>query len=235
MRPRLALIITMLAMAATPALAASPTTPVKLTIPGTGISCVLTTASAQCQGSSSAATFSATVTPSGQVTSCNQPQGASPGCVLWPGARYKNVFLAQPEPTVGPFACVPIGLWMKATGAVCTVTSSGKGFRITAGRVVPVNVNGPGPYPPCTRAALTASLTRGLHLRTLAPSFLTRGWVCAGNYARGDYIDVHGRIRDDIVVLFRAKGRGWQLISRGGATCVNGKLPAPVYIACTVD
>jgi hypothetical protein len=227
-----------LAVAATPALAAapmSPTSPVKFTIPGTGISCVVTTVSAQCQGSSSAVTFSATLTPSGQVTTCRQPQGASPGCVLWPGAKYKNVLLAQPEPTVGPFACVPIGLWTQATGAVCTVASSGKGFRITAGKVVSVNVNGSGSHPPCTRAALTAALTRGLHKRTLAPSYFTRGWVCAGNYARGDYVDVHGRIGDDIVVIFRGKGRQWQLISRGGATCVNGKLPAPIYIACTVD
>jgi hypothetical protein len=126
-------------------------------------------------------------------------------------------------------------MWMQATGAVCTVAATGKGFRITAAKVVPVNVNGPGPYPPCTRPALTAALLRGLNKRTLAPSHFSRGWVCAGDYARGDYIDVHGGIGDDIVVLFRAKGRQWQLISRGGATCVNGKLPAPVYIACTVD
>lgn len=235
MKLRVALLTISLAVAATPAIAAAPTSPVKLTIPRTGISCVLTTASAQCQGSTSAVTFSATVTPSGQVTTCNQPQGASPGCVLWPGARYKNVFVGQPEPTVGPFACVPIGMWMQATGAVCTVTATGKGFRITAGKVVSVNVNGPGPYPPCTRSALTAALTRGLHKRTLAPSYFTKGWVCAGNYARGDYIDVHGRIGDDIVVLFQARGGTWQLISRGGSTCLNGKLPAPVYIACTVD
>ena len=235
MRLKLALFTMTLAVAATPAGAAAPTAPVKLTIPGTGISCVMTSASVSCQGATSVVTMSATLTPGGQVTTCRQPQGASPGCVLWPGARYKNIFLAQPEPTVGPFACVPIGMWMKATGAVCTVTATGKGFRITAGKVVSVSVNGRGPYPPCTRAALTAALTRGLHKRTLAPSYFTRGWVCAGNYARGDYVDVHGRIGDDIVVLFRAKGRRWQLISRGGATCLNGTLPAPIYIACTVD
>jgi len=238
MKPRLALLTIILAVAATPAVAAAPTStstsPVKFTIPGTGISCVLTTASAQCQGSTSAVTLSATVTPTGQVTTCRQPQGASPGCVLWPGARYKNLFFAQPEPIVGPFACVPIGSWMKATGAVCTVAASGKGFRITAGKVGAVNQFGSGPYPPCTRAALTAALLRGLHKRTLAPSRFTRGWVCAGNYARGDWIDVHGAIGDDIVVVFRAKGRQWQLVSRG-KICVDGELPAPVYIACTVD
>src|SRR6516165_2001550 len=114
MKPRLAFLTIILALAATPAIAAAPTAPVKFTIPRTGISCVLTTASAQCQGSTSAATFSATVTPGGQVSTCNQPQGASPGCVLWPGARYKNVFLGQPEPTVGPFACDPIGMWTQA-------------------------------------------------------------------------------------------------------------------------
>ena len=233
-RLRLALTTTILALAATPAVAAGPTSPVKLTIPGTGISCVLTTASAQCQGSTSAVTFSATVTPGGQVTTCRRPQGAAPGCVLWPGARYKNVFFAQPEPTVGPFACIPIGLWMKATGAVCTVANRGIGFRITAGKVVAVSQFGSAPHPPCTRAALTAALLRGLHKRSLAPSYFTRGWLCAGNYARGNWVDVHGGVGDDIVVVFRAKGRQWQLVRRG-KICVDGELPAPVYIACTVD
>jgi hypothetical protein len=101
--------------------------------------------------------------------------------------------------------------------------------------VVQVIQPGSSPHPPCTRAALTAALLRGLHKRSLAPSHFARGWVCAGNYARGDYIDVHGRIGDDIVVLFKAKGSQWQLVSRGGKICVDGELPAPIYIACTVD
>jgi hypothetical protein len=234
MRTRLALITIILALVATPAIAAAPTSPVKLTIPGTGISCVLTTASAQCQGATSATTFAATLTPAGQVT-CRQPQGASPGCVLWPGARYQNLFLAQPEPTVGPFACIPIGMFTRATGAVCTVAKTGQGFRITAGGVVQVNQAGSSPHPPCTRAALTAALLRGLHKRSLAPSHFDPGWVCAGNYARADWTDVHGGTGDDIVVLYRAKGRQWQLVSRGGKICVDGELPAPIYIACTVD
>jgi hypothetical protein len=221
-------------VATTPAIAATPTAPIKLTIPGTGVSCVMTTSSVSCQGATSAVTFSATVTAGGQVTTCRQPQGAAAGCTLWPGARYKDVFIAQPEPAVGPFACIPIGLWSQATGAVCTVAASGKGFRITAGQVRPVDQVSAGPHPPCTRAALTAGLERGLHRRSLAPSHLTRGWQCVGNYARADYIDVHGGTGDDIVVVFRGKGRQWQVVGRG-RICLDGELPAQIYIACTVD
>lgn len=234
MRHRLALITIALAATATPAVAAAPTAPIRLTIPGTGVSCVLTAVSASCQGATSAATFSAMVTPGGQVTTCRRAQGAAAGCTLWPGARYKNVFLGQPEPAVGPFACIPIGLWTHATGAVCTVADTGRGFRITAGQVRAVNQVSAGPHPPCTRAALTAALERGLHRRSLAPSHLTGGWRCVGNYARADYIAVHGHTGDDIVVVFRGKGRQWQPVGRG-RICLDGELPAPVYIACTVD
>ena len=234
MRHRLALLTITLAAAATPAVAATPTTPIKLTIPRTGVSCVLSTASASCQGSTSAATFAATVTPNGQVTTCRRAQGATPSCTLWPGARYKNMFLGQPEPAVGPFACIPIGLWTQATGAVCTVANTGQGFRITAGQVRAVNQVSPGAHPPCTHAALTAAITRGLHLRSLAPSHLNRGWRCVGNYASADYTMVHGGTGYDIAVVFRGKGRQWQLVSRG-RICLDGELPAPIYIVCTVD
>ena len=234
MKHRLALITVLLVATAVPAVASSATSTVKFTIPKTGVSCVMTTASVSCQGATSAATMSGTVTPAGEISICHQPQGASPGCVLFPGAHYKDAFIGQPEPTVGPFACIPIGLFTQPTGAVCTVVASGKGFRITAGRVSRVQQISRGPHPPCTRAALTAGLTRGLHRRSLAPSYLTRGWQCVGNYARADYIVVSGQAKNDTVVVFRGKGRRWQLVGRD-KICVDGELPAQIYIACTVD
>lgn len=234
MRRKLALITVLLVTTAVPAVATSAASTVKLTIPRTGVSCVMTSASVSCQGATSATTMSGTVTPAGQVTICRRPQGASPGCVLFPGASYKDAFLAQPELTVGPFACIPVGLFTQPTGAVCTVVASGKGFRITAGRVSKVQQISPGAHPPCTRAALTNALTRGLHRRSLAPSYLTRGWQCVGNYARADYIVVSGQAKNDTVVVFRGHGRRWQLVGRG-RICEDGELPAQIYIACTVD
>ena len=237
MRHRLTILTLTLATAAAavPALAAAPASTVKLTIPHTGISCVMITTSVSCQGTSSAFTMSGTVTPTSQVTTCRKPQGASPSCVLFPGAAYRDAFIGQPELTVGPFACIPIGLFTQPTGAVCTVVATGKGFRITAGKVGQVSQISPGAHPPCTRAALTAALTRGLHRRRLAPSYLTRGWRCVGNYARADYVVVAGPAKNDTVVVFRGKGRQWQLVSRGGKICTDGELPAQIYIACTVD
>jgi hypothetical protein len=234
MRHKLALLTLMLAACAAPTSAAAPTSTVKLTIPHTGVSCVMTTASVSCQGATSAVTMSAVVTPAGTVRTCRRPQGASPSCVLFPGARYHDAFIGQPEPTVGPFACIPIGLFTQPTGAVCTVVSSGKGFRITASKISPVAQISRGPHPPCTRAAITAGLTRGLHRRSLAPSYLTRGWQCVGNYARATYVVVSGQARNDTVVVFRGKGRRWQLVPRG-KICEDGELPARIYIACTVD
>lgn len=235
MRLRLALITLTFAAAATPAGAASPTTPVKLTIPGTGVSCVMTTAATSCQGATSAVTMSARLTPDGQVATCRAPQGASPDCVLFPGASYKNVFMQLPEPVVGPFACIPIGLWLKAKGAVCTVAATGSGFRITAASVAKVSQIPAGPHPPCTRAALSSALARAQHRRSLAPSYLSRGWKCVGNYAWADLIAVHGPgTGDDITVVYRAKGRQWQPVSRS-KVCLTGELPARIYIACTVN
>jgi hypothetical protein len=235
MRLRLALITTTLAGAAAPAIAATPTAPVKLTIPGTGVSCAMTTASVSCQGSTSAVTFSATLSPAGQVTTCRAPQGAPASCVLFPGASYKNVFMQVPEPVVGPFACIPLGTWFQAKGAVCTVAASGSGFRITAGNVARVNQIPAGPQPPCTRAALSSGLARAQHRRSLAPSFLSRGWKCVGNYAWADLIAVHGPgTGDDITVVYRARGRQWRPVSRT-TVCATGELPARIYIACTVN
>jgi len=234
MRRTLALITVLLVATAVPAVASSATSTVKFTIPHTAVSCVMSTTSVSCQGATSAATMSGTVIPTGQVSICHQRQGATPGCVLFPGAHYKDVFIAQPEPTVGPFACIPIGLFTQPTGAVCTVVASGKGFRITARRISRVQQISPGPHPPCTRAALTNALTRGLHRRRLAPSYLTRGWQCVGNYARADYVVVAGQAKNDTVVVFRGKGRQWQLVGRE-KICVDGELPPQIYIACTVD
>ncbi len=222
------------AVAATPAIATAASPTVKFTVAGGGVSCVMKPASVSCQGGSSSRTVSATLASGGQVATCGRPQGASPNCLKWPGAAYKNVFISQPEPKVGPFACIPIGLWPRAKGAVCTVVSSGKGFRIRPGNVARVNQNPPGPHPPCTRAALTDALTRAFHKRSLAPSYLTKGWQCVGNYARGDYIDVHAGTGDDITVVFRGKGRQWELVGRG-QVCESGELPAAIYIACTVN
>lgn len=234
MRPKLALLTLILAAAATPALAAAPTSTVKLTIPHTRVSCVMTAARVSCQGATSAVTMSAVLSPAGTVTTCRKPQGASPSCLLFPGARFRDAFIGQPEPTVGPFACIPLGLFTQPTGAVCTVVSSGKGFRITASKLSPVAQISRGPHPSCTRAAITAALARGLHRRSLAPSYLTRGWQCVGNYARATYVVVSGQARNDTVVVFRGKGRQWQLVGRG-RICEDGELPAQIYIACTVD
>jgi len=244
MRPRLArlaliaapaaAVAVAVAVAVTSASAAAPTATIKLTIPGTGVSCVMTTASTSCQGATSAVTMSGTVTSAGQVTTCRQPQGASPGCVPFPGASYKNVFLGQPEPLVGPFACVPINWPVKIKGAVCTVVRTGVGFRITSSSISKVDEIPAGPHPPCTRAALTAAIARGLHRRSLAPSHLVPGWVCAGNHASANYVDVHGQSADDITVVFGVKGRRWQPVSRA-KVCPPGNLPAKIFIACTVN
>jgi hypothetical protein len=115
------------------------------------------------------------------------------------------------------------------------VVNTGSGFRMTPSNVAKVDQIPPGPHPPCTRAALTAALQRAFHKRSLTPSYLTRGSQCAGNYARGDYIDVHGPgTGDDITVVFRGKGRQWQAVGRG-KVCEDGELPAKIYIACTVN
>jgi hypothetical protein len=114
------------------------------------------------------------------------------------------------------------------------VVKSGKGFRISPGTVAKVNQIPAGPRPPCTRAALTDALKRAYHERSLAPSFLSKGWLCVGNYARGEFIDVHNGQGDDITVVFRGKGRQWELVGRG-RVCVDGELPAAIYIACTVN
>ena len=146
MRLKLALTIMTLAVAAPPAGAASPTAPVKLTVPGTGISCVMTSASVSCRGRPRRSRCRRRSHP---PASSRRAAGRRriAGLRALPGASYKNAFLVQPEPRVGPFACIPIGLGFKPLGAVCAIVSSGNGFRITAGNVAKVNQIPPAPIP----------------------------------------------------------------------------------------
>ena len=209
-----------------------------VTVGSSGVTCAMTAAVVSCQSATSSRSVSATLTPNGKVATCSQPLWSSPGCVPQPGAAYRTLFATNPEPRVGPFACIPIARLLFVTpplGAVCTVLSSGKGFRITPGNVSRVSQISPGPHPPCTRAALTAALERAYRQRSLAPSYLARGWQCAGSFARADLIDVHGRISDDITVVFRAAGRVWRPIGRGNV-CEDGEIPARIwYFACAVN
>lgn len=234
MRSRIALLAVTFAVAAAPGIAAAASSPIKFTLAGTGVSCLMKPASASCQGKTSSGTISATLAPGGQLATCSRPQGASPGCLKWPGAAYGNIFIQQPMAQVGPFSCIPVGPLDRPGGTVCTVTNSGKGFRISRGKIAKVNQIPPGPHPPCTRAALTNALERAFHKRSLSPSYLTKGWACVGNYARGDYIDVHQGQGDDITVVFRGKGRQWELVGRD-RVCPTGELPARIYFACTVN
>ncbi len=209
-----------------------------VTAGSSGVMCAMTTAVVSCQSATSSRAVSASLTPDGKVTTCDLPLDSSPGCIPRPGAVYASLFGSNPEPHVGPFACIPIARLLFATppiGAVCTVVSSGKGFRITAGNISQISQISPGPHPPCTRAALTVALERAYHRRSLTPSYLARGWQCVGSFARGDYIDVHGGTGDDVTVVFRAARRTWRLIGRG-KVCEDGEIPARIwYFACAVN
>lgn len=235
MRFRLIFIAAMLAAAPAPAAVAAAPSSLRFTVGSSGVTCSMTTASVSCQSATSSLTVSATLTPDGNVATCSQPQGSSPGCILWPGAVYKDLLLDNPEPTVGRFACIPLGdVFTDPTGVVCTVTATGKGFRITAGKVSRVSQISPGPHPPCTRAALTAALERAYHERSLAPSYLSKGWQCVGSYALGQFIDVHDGQGDDVTVVFRAAGPVWRL--GGAADCWDGKIPARIWLfSCAVN
>ena len=203
-----------------------------------GVMCAMTTAVVSCQSATSSRAVSANLTPDGKVTTCDLPLGSLPGCIPRPGAVYRSLFRSNPEPHVGPFACIPIARLLFATkpiGAVCTVVSSGKGFRITAGSVSRISQISPAPHPPCTRAALTAALERAYHRRSLTPSYLARGWQCVGSFARADFIDVHAGTGDDVTVVFRSARRTWRLIGRG-KVCEDGEIPARMwYFACAVN
>jgi hypothetical protein len=209
-----------------------------VTVGSSPVMCAMTTAVVSCQSATSSRAMSASLTPDGKVTTCELPLGSSPGCSPRPGAVYRSLFASNPEPRVGPFACIPITRLLfvtKPTGAVCTVVSSGKGFRITAGKLSRVNTISPGPHPPCTKAALTAALERAYHERSLAPSYLSKGSQCVGSYALGQFIDVHGGQGDDVTVVFRAAGRVWTLAGRG-KICEDGEIPARIwYFSCAVN
>lgn len=236
MRFRLVFVASLLATALAPAVVAAASSSIRFTVDGSGVTCSMTTASVSCQSATSARTVSATLTPDGNAATCSQPQGSSPGCILWPGAVYGDFFIGDSAPTVGPFACIPLGeLGTNFTGVVCTVITTGRGFRITTGKLSRVSQISPGPNPPCTRAALSAALERAYHKRSLAPSYLSRGWQCAGRYARGDLIDVHGGVADDVTVVFRAAGPVWTISGRG-KICEDGEIPARIwYFSCAVN
>jgi hypothetical protein len=73
------------------------------------------------------------------------------------------------------------------------------------------------------------------HRRSLAPSYLTSGWQCAGSFARADLIDVHAGTADDVAVVFRSARRTWGLIGRG-KVCEDAEIPARLwYFACAVN
>ncbi len=234
MRFRLVLVaVVPLVAALPPAVGAAAPSSLSFTVGSSGVTCSLTTASVSCQSATSSRTVSAQLTPDSKVVTCSQPQGSSPGCILWPGAVYKNFF---PGPPSGRFACIPLGndFFTMPTGVVCSVIATGEGFRITAGKVSRVSTISPGPHPRCTKAALTAALERAYHERSLAPSYLSKGSQCVGSYALGQFIAVHDGQSDDVTVVFRAAGRDWRL--GGVADCGNGEIPARIwYFSCAVN
>jgi hypothetical protein len=146
---------------------------------------------------------------------------------------YKKFF---PSPPIGRSACVPLGksFFTNPTGVVCSNIATGKGFRITAGKLSRVSTISRGPHPPCTTVALTAALERAYHKRSLAPSYLLKGSQCVGSYALGQFIARHNGQGDDVTVVFHAARRAWRL--GGSADCGNGKIPARIwYFSCAVN
>jgi len=235
-RLRLVFIAAMFAAALAPAGVAAAPSSLSFTVGSSGVTCSMTTASLSCQNATSSQTVSATLTPDSKVATCSEPQGSSPGCTLWPGAVYKSLIIGDSAPTVGGFACIPVGdFFTNPTGVVCTVIATGKGFRMTTGKMSRVSQISAGPHPPCTRAALTAALERAYHKRSLAPSYLAKGSQCVGSYALGQFIDVHDGEGDDITAVFRAAGRVWTLAGRG-KICEDGEIPARIwYFSCAVN
>jgi hypothetical protein len=230
---RFGLIIMLLVAGLVPAVTSAAPSSQRFTVGSTGVTCAIVSTSVSCQSATSSRTVSATISPDGKVATCSAPQGSSPGCVLWPGAVYKNFF---PGPPSGRFACIPLGndFFTKPTGVVCSVIATGEGFRITAGKVSRVSTISPGPHPPCTKVALAAALERAYHERSLAPSYLSKGSQCVGSYAVGQFIAVHDGQSDDVTVVFRAAGRAWRL--GGSADCGNGEIPARIwYFSCAVN
>jgi hypothetical protein len=230
---RFALTLALLAAGLAPAVTSAAPSSQRFTVGSTGVTCAITPGSVSCQSATSSRTVAATISPAGKVATCSAPQGSSPGCILWPGAVYRSFF---PRPPIGRFACIPLGngFFSQPTGVVCSVIATGKGFRLTAGKLSRVNTISRGPHPPCTTAALTAALERAYHERSLAPSYLLKGSQCVGSYALGQFIDRHNGQGDDVTVVFHAVGRAWRL--GGSADCGNGKIPARIwYLSCAVN
>jgi hypothetical protein len=235
MRLRLVFIAVMLAAVLAPGVTLAAASNQQFDVGNTGMSCDIATASVKCQSATSSRTISATLSRDGKVETCSQPQGSSPGCILWPGGAYPKFF---PEPPTGRFACVPLGtqtgFLSNPSGVVCSVIATGKGFRITAGKVSRVKTISPSPHPPCTTAALTLALERAYHEQSLAPSYLSKGSRCVGSYALDQLIAVHDGQSDDITVVFRAARRAWML--GGVKDCGTGKIPARIwYFSCAVN
>jgi glucokinase len=64
---------------------------------------------------------------------------------------------------------------------------------------------------------------------------VAKGAKCAGSYAVAQFIDVHGRIADDVTVVFRAAGGAWTAAGRGNV-CVDGEIPARIWFSsCAVN
>ncbi len=240
MRFRLVFIAVMLATVLAPAVVAAASSSQSFTVGSSGVSCSTKTASVSCQSATSARTVSATLTPNSKVAMCSQPAGASPGCILWPGAvnqQFNPPIANKGGPLVGRFGCIPlarniVSVFSNPTGVVCTVTATGNGFRITAGKVSRVSTISPGPHPPCTAAAFTAALERVNH-KSLAPSYVASSQVwCAGSYGVGGLIDVYNGEGDEVTVIFRAAGRTWTT-DDGDTICSNGDIPARIWsLAC---
>lgn len=122
MRLRLVVGVTMLMMALTAAVVQAAPSSLRFTVGNGAVTCSMTAASVSCQSATSSRTVPATVTPNSAVQTCSQPQGSSPGC-LWPGAVYKKLLIGLSAPTVGAFACIPLGsFFFSPTGVVCSAS-----------------------------------------------------------------------------------------------------------------
>ena len=198
---------------------------------GAGISCTIASSATTCETANSAKTLSATVSPTGVVTLCDRPQGAQPSCLsstLRTGEPGFNGLTW--EQTAGPFACIPVGSpYTTITGTVCTVIDSGKGFRITAGKVARVDQRPHEPEPPCTRTAIWNALKRR---GAKSPDHLVGSPLCGGGYAAGTWaIDggtYNGHVEfDEAGYLFKASAGRWGRTGRG--VCEAGVIPAVVW------
>jgi hypothetical protein len=89
-------------------------------------------------------------------------------------------------------------------------------------------------YPPCTKKALNAGLTRGTAQepqgRVLARFACVRGWAYA------DIAVGHGKNGFDAIALYKAKNGKWVTVKRAGPCNKKGVLPKKIFNgACTAD